>query len=110
MKTFVESQARDLEVIYGNERAAEGGGSGGNAGLSVNESDLMRSDFFHEDWVHEGVGVYEALRMGNTVSQIHHAAHQQANINTGMGMPMGMQQGVPMGMGMMGPPGGVPMR
>lgn len=112
MKTFVESQARDLEVIYGNERAAEGGGSGGNAGLSVHESDLMRSDFFHEDWVYEGVGVYEALRMGNTVSQIHQAAHQQANMNAGMGMPMGMQPGVPppMGMGMMGPPGGVPMR
>jgi SWI/SNF-related matrix-associated actin-dependent regulator of chromatin subfamily D len=83
IQKFVESQARDLEVILGNERAAEGGGAGGNVGLGsssngVREGDLMDSEFFQGDWVYEAVGVYEGMRMNHAVSAMHQA--QQANL------------------------------
>ncbi|PVF97663.1 hypothetical protein CPB86DRAFT_415798 [Serendipita vermifera] len=82
IQNFVESQARDLEVILGNERAAEGGGAGGNisvgSGTGVRETDLMDSEFFQGDWVYEAVGVYEGMRMNHAVSAMHQA--QQANL------------------------------
>lgn len=83
----------------GNERAAEGGGSGGTASIGsgvdggVREGDLMRSQFFEGDWVYEAVGVHEGLRMGGAVAAMHHAQaahmHQQ---NMQQGMP-GMAPG-----------------
>lgn len=91
IQNFVESQARDLEVILGNERAAEGGGAGGNAG-GIRESDLTNSEFFQGDWAAEAVAVHEGMRMGAAVASMHHA--QQAQNMQGMG-----------GMGGMGPPG-----
>ncbi|KAG8816946.1 hypothetical protein FRC17_000128, partial [Serendipita sp. 399] len=102
---FVQSQSRDLEVILGNERAAEGGGSGGNAGkFAVHETDLVNSEFFKGDWVHEAVGVHEAMRMGNAVAMFHHMAIQQQQ------QQQQAQHGPPPGMGSMPPPGGMQMR
>lgn len=94
----MESQARDLEVILGNERAAEGGGAGGNTG-GIRESDLANSEFFQGDWAPEAVAVHEGMRMGSAVAAMHHAAQQAQNM-----------QGMA-GMGGMGPPGmQMPMR
>jgi SWI/SNF-related matrix-associated actin-dependent regulator of chromatin subfamily D len=83
IQKFVESQSRDLEVVLGNERAAEGGGAGGNASFGsggdggIRESDLMKSEFFEGDWVYEAVGVHEGIRMGGAVAAMHHAQHAQ---------------------------------
>lgn len=91
IQNFVESQARDLEVILGNERAAEGGGSGGGIG-AIRESDLASTEFFQGDWAPEAVAVHEGMRMGIAVAAIHHATQQAQNMQGmgGMGAP-GMQ-------------------
>jgi hypothetical protein len=95
IQNFVESQARDLEAILGNERAAEGGGAGGNS-EGIRESDLANSEFFQGDWAPEAVAVHEGMRMGSAVAAMHHAAQQAQNMQ---------------GMGGMGPPGmQMPMR
>lgn len=108
IQNFVESQARDLEVILGNERAAEQGGAGGNLGGGSNggvrETDLATSDFFQGDWVYEAVGVHEGMRMGSAVAVMHHAAQQQASMQN-----MQAMGGMP-GMPGMPAPGGVHMR
>ncbi|KAG8806475.1 SWI/SNF complex component snf12 [Serendipita sp. 400] len=107
IQKFVQSQSRDLEVVLGNERAAEGGGSGGNLGkFGVHETDLVKSEFFHGDWAYEAVGVHEALRMGNAVAMFHHMALSQQQQQQQQA-----QHGPPPNMGAMPPPpGGMQMR
>lgn len=111
IQNFVNSQGRDLEVILGNEKAAEQGGAGGSlgglgsgVGGGVRETDLASSEFFQDDWVYEAVGVHEGMRMGSAVAAMHHAAQQQANMQNmqAMGGMQGMP-GIPV-------PGGIQMR
>ncbi|KAG8906426.1 SWI/SNF complex component snf12 [Tulasnella sp. 403] len=55
IQTWIASQARDLEVILGDD----------NRG--VRDEDLRRSDFFRLPWVREAVQIYEGLRSSGSL-------------------------------------------
>ncbi|KAF8340439.1 SWI/SNF complex 60 kDa subunit [Cantharellus anzutake] len=54
IKTWMDSQSRDLEVILGTDRG-------------VPEELMRRSDFFRLPWVEEAVAVHEGMRMAGAL-------------------------------------------
>ncbi|KAL9931962.1 hypothetical protein V8E36_009277 [Tilletia maclaganii] len=81
MRTWLSSQARDLDAIIG--ATAMGGASG--AGVGIGKEELRRSENFKGSWVNEAVIIHEGQRLADRLLTLQRA---EARPQPGQG-PMG---------------------
>lgn len=65
MESYVASQAKDLDLIVGQDRASHAAIGGGPAW----REEIRRSDLWEGDWVKEGVSVFGSRQMEKAIRE-----------------------------------------